>query len=148
VSNITEAREAILNSSLESSVYCGCDSIRYKKKGNWYAKYSTVIILHYDSRHGSKLFHETVEMLDYGSIRQRMMNEVMLAVQRAMEIIDIVGDRHFELHVDINQSPTHKSNVAFKEAAGYVRGTLGIEATFKPSGFAATHCADHLVKKH
>jgi uncharacterized protein len=141
-------RQAIIDSSESSKIYCGCDSIRYKKRGIWHAKYATVIIVHKDGRHGGRMFYNVVEMADYGSIRQRMMNEVMLAAQHALEIIDVVGDRHFELHVDINQSPTHKSNVALKEAAGYVRGTLGIEATFKPSGFASTHCADHLVKKH
>ena len=141
-----DAKEAILNSSPQSSVYIGCDSIRYKRNGLWFAKYSTVIILHKDSRHGSQLFHESVDMPDYGNLKQRLLNEVNFAVVAATEIIDVLGDRHMEVHLDINPDPKHKSNVAVKEALGWVRGSLGIEAKIKPHGFAATHAADHVVR--
>jgi predicted RNase H-related nuclease YkuK (DUF458 family) len=40
----------------------------------------------------------------------------------------------------------YKSNVAVKEALGYVKGTLGIDAKIKPDSFAATHAADHVVR--
>ncbi len=141
-----DAKQAILTSSPQSSVYIGCDSIRYKKNGQWFAKYSTVIILHKDSRHGSKLFHESVDMPDYGNLKQRLLNEVSFAVTAATEIIDVLGDRHMEVHLDINPDPKHKSNVAVKEALGWVRGSLGIDAKIKPHGFAATHAADHVVR--
>jgi len=48
---IEEAKELIATSSPQSSVYIGCDSIRYRKNNQWYAKYSTVIIVHMDSKH-------------------------------------------------------------------------------------------------
>jgi predicted RNase H-related nuclease YkuK (DUF458 family) len=57
-----------------------------------------------------------------------------------------VGDRHFEVHIDINPNPRYKSNVAVKEALGYVKGNLGIDAKIKPDAFAAMHAADHLVR--
>jgi len=141
-----QAREAIINSSPSSSIYVGADSIRYKKNDKWFAKYSTVIILHVDSKHGCKLFHKSVDLPDYGAIKQRLLNEVMYAIEAAYEVIDVIGDRHFEVHLDINPSPNHKSNVAVKEALGYVKGSLGVDAVIKPNSFAATHCADHLVK--
>lgn len=144
---IDEARKAIQASSLESSVYIGCDSIRFKKNGLWHARYSTVIIVHMDSNRGCKLFYDSQVMQDFGVIKQRMLNEVMFAVNAAMEIIDDIGNRHFELHIDINPNPKHKSNVAVKEALGYVRGNLGIEAKIKPHAFAAMHAADHLVRQ-
>ena len=147
MSYIDEARKAILASSRESSIYIGCDSIRFKKHGLWHAKYSTVIIVHKDSNSGCRLFHESVVMQDYGVIKQRMLNEVMFAVNAATEVLDAIGDRHFEIHIDINPNPKHKSNVAVKEALGYVRGTLGIEAKIKPYAFAAMHAADHLVRQ-
>lgn len=147
MSYIDEAREAIRASSPESSVYIGCDSIRFKKHGLWHAKYSTVVIVHMDSKKGCKLFHDSVVMQDYGVIKQRMLNEVMFAVNTALELVDDIGDRHFEIHMDINPSPKHKSNVAVKEALGYVRGNLpGVEARIKPHAFAAMHAADHLVR--
>lgn len=143
---LADAKTAILESSPTSAVYIGCDSIRYKKNGRWYAKYSTVIILHKDGRHGCQLFHDSTDMDDYGNLKQRLLNEVMYAVSAATEILDVLGDRHMEIHLDINPNPKHKSNVAVKEALGWVRGSLGIEAKIKPHGFAATHAADHVVR--
>lgn len=146
MSFIDDAREAIKASSAESSIYIGCDSIRFKKHGLWHAKYSTVVIVHMDSKKGCKLFHASEILPDYGVIKQRMLNEVMFAVNAATELIDDIGDRHFEIHIDINPNPKHKSNVAVKEALGYVKGNLGIDAKIKPHAFAAMHAADHLVR--
>lgn len=141
-----EAKQAILSSSSQSSVYIGCDSIRYKKNKQWYAKYSTVIIVHMDSNKGCKLFHESVDMPDYGNLKQRLLTEVQLAVTAATEIIEVLGDRHMEIHIDVNPNPKHKSNVAVKEALGWVRGSLGVDAKIKPNSWAATHAADHAVR--
>ena len=142
-----DAIKAIVESSLESSVYIGTDSIRYKKKGKWFAKYSTVVILHKDSKHGCTLFHNSVDLPDYGNIKQRLMAEVGYALEAATEIVEILNGRHMELHIDVNPNPIHKSNVAVKEALGWVKGTLGIEAKIKPEAWAATHAADHVVRK-
>ena len=143
---IEEAKQAIVSSSKESSVYIGCDSIRFRKNKMWYAKYSTVIIVHMDSKHGCKLFHSSIDMPDYGNLKQRLLTEVQMAVTTATEIIDVLGDRHMEIHLDINPNPQHKSSVAVKEALGWVKGSLGIDAKIKPSAFAATHAADHAVR--
>ena len=141
------AREAIVNSSKTSSVYIGADSIRYKnKKGDWFAKYSVVIILHMDSRHGAKIFHKSYEIRDYGNLRQRLITEAGFAIEAASEIIDYIGDRKLEIHLDINPNPKYKSNAAVKEALGYVKGSTGIDAKIKPDSFAATHAADHVVR--
>jgi predicted RNase H-related nuclease YkuK (DUF458 family) len=143
---IKDARQAIIDSSPTSAVYLGCDSIRSKKNGVWYAKYSTVVIIHKDGCHGGTIFHDSVEMRDYGNIRQRMLNEVAFAVQHATDIIDVIGERHFEIHLDINPDPKYKSNAALKEAMGWVRGQFGDVVKCKPDGFAATHAADHMVR--
>ena len=141
-----EARQAILNSSETSSVYVGADSIRFKRNGLWFAKYSTVVILHMDSKHGGKIFHKNVEMRDFGNLRQRLITEAGFAIEAATEIVDVIGDRHLEIHLDINPDPKHKSNIAVKEALGYVKGTTGLDAKIKPESFAATHAADHVVR--
>lgn len=141
-----EAKQAIIGSSPQSSVYIGTDSIRYKKNKQWFAKYSTVIIVHMDSKKGCKLFHESVDMPDYGNLKQRLLTEVQFAVAAASEVIDVLGNRHMEIHLDINPNPKHKSSVAVKEALGWVKGSLGIDAKIKPASFAATHAADHAVR--
>jgi len=143
-----DAKVAIQGSSKESSVYIGSDSNRFKgHDGRWKARYSTVIVLHKDSKHGCQLFHETVVMDDFGNLKQRLMTEVSFAVAAAMEIVDFLDGRHLEIHLDINPSEKHKSNVAVKEALGYVTG-MGMEAKVKPWSWAATHCADHVVRHH
>jgi predicted RNase H-related nuclease YkuK (DUF458 family) len=143
---IEEAKQAILDSSQESSVYIGCDSIRFRKNNTWYAKYSTVVIVHMDSKKGCRLFHESVDMPDYGNLKQRLLTEVHYAVATATEIIEVLGNRHMEIHLDINPDPKHKSNVAVKEALGWVKGSLNMDAKIKPASFAATHAADHAVR--
>jgi hypothetical protein len=140
------AKKAIIESSNESSVYVGADSIRFKKNGKWFARYSTVIILHVDSKHGCKLFHKSVDMEDYGNMKQRLVNESFYAIEAAMAVVDVLGKRKMEIHLDLNPNPQHKSNVAVKEALGYVKGSTGIEAKIKPYSFAATHAADHAVR--
>jgi predicted RNase H-related nuclease YkuK (DUF458 family) len=146
---IDAAKKAIAESSPSSSIYIGCDSIRYKKHDRWYAKFSAVIIVHMDSKKGCRLFHNSVDMPDYGNIKQRLLTEVQHAVTTAAEIIDVIGDRHLEIHIDVNPNPKHKSNIAVREALGWVQGSLGIDAKIKPDAWAATHCADHLVRnKH
>ena len=144
---LEDAKQAIAASSKESSVYIGSDSIRFKKAGVWYARYSTVVILHLDSKHGCKLFHNTETYTDYGAMKQRLLNEVMFTVNIALELLDVIGDRHLEVHLDLNANPRHKSNVAVKEGLGYVHGQLpGVQVEIKPNGWAASSCADHLVR--
>lgn len=142
-----DAKKAILESTVESSIYIGCDSIRYKKNKQWWAKYSTVIIIHKDSKHGCKIYHNSVDMPDYGNLKQRLLTEVQYAVEAATEILDVIGPRSLSIHLDVNPNPKHKSNVAVKEALGWVRGSLGIDAQIKPYSWAATHAADHAVRK-
>ena len=143
---IEEAKKAIIASSPQSSVYIGCDSIRFRKNKMWYAKYSTVVIVHTDSKRGCRLFHESIDMPDYGNLKQRLLTEVQYAVATATEIIEVLGDRHMEIHLDINPDPKHKSSVAVKEALGWVKGSLNMDAKIKPASFAATHAADHAVR--
>jgi predicted RNase H-related nuclease YkuK (DUF458 family) len=144
---LDEAIEAIRASSKESSVYIGCDSIRFKKDGIWYARYSTVVVLHIDSKKGARLFHHSETIPDYGAMKQRLLTEVAYAVTAALGVVEAAGDRYMEVHLDLNKSPKHKSYVAVQEALGYVRGSLpGVEAKIKPHSWAATHASDHAVR--
>ena len=146
---LEEAKKAIRESSHESSVYVGSDSLVFKKNGKKFARYSTVIIVHKDSKHGCMLFHHNETLPEFGNLKQRLMTEVQYAVEIATELLDVIGNRHMEVHLDLNSSPNHKSNIAVKEALGWVKGSLGIDGVIKPDSFAATHCADHLVRnKH
>ena len=140
-----DAKEAIRASSPESSVYIGCDSIRFKKQGVWHARYATVIVVHKNSNNGCQIFYDAETIPDYGGLKNRLLTEVNYAVMAAMDILPDLGDRHLEVHLDVNPDPKHKSNVACKEALGWVLG-MGLEPKIKPEGWAATHAADHAAR--
>ncbi len=137
------ARKAIIESSEQSSIYIGCDSLRIPAKNK--AVFSTVIVLHKDSKHGCKIFHNQVTIPDYGQMRPRLMTEVHYALEAFYAIEDIVGNRKLEVHLDVNPDPRHASNAVTSEALGWVR-SLGIQAKIKPDSFAATTAADHFVR--
>lgn len=145
---IEEAKREIRKSSQESSIYVGTDSDRFKKNGFWYIKFSTVIIIHKESKHGGRIFHNTVIERDYSnSLKQKLMTEVQHAINAATEIVEAVGNRHWEIHLDLNSDPKHKSNVAVREALGYVKGMFdGKEAKIKPHAFAASYAGDHVAR--
>ena len=148
-----DAIRAIQESSDASSIYVGCDSQVFsrKEKGtkNKYkeAKYSTVIILHIDSCRGASIiYRDTTTVKDFGNMRQRLIAEVGMTVEAALAVAPYVGDRNFEVHIDISKDSVNKSSVALKEAIGYVTGTLGFAPKVKPEAFVATHCSDRIVK--
>jgi len=141
-----DAIDIIRVSSPESSIYIGCDSIVFKQAGRWFARYTTVIVVHMDSRHGAKIFHNTEVQPDFKNIRTRMVTEAGYAIQAFDAIADVLERRHCEIHLDINPSPEHKSNAAAKEAIGYVWGSTGIRPQIKPEAFAASYAADHCVR--
>lgn len=145
-----DAIEAIRASSKESSVYIGCDSIRFKKKrkGKFFIRYSTVIVLHHDSCRGGRIFHNSFSVQDYGkkdALKMRLLEEVRLATEAAIAVVDHLDGRRMEVHLDVNPDEAHASNVAVKEALGWVRG-LGFDGKIKPDAWAATHAADHAVR--
>lgn len=131
-------REAIQNSSQTSSIYVGCDS---KKKGPDLVFVSTVVI-HYDSNKGGIVFKE-VEIEKYQAIYPKLQGEIYRIANLALKVKEWVGDRKFEVHVDINPKECFKSNMAYQEARGAILGIVGIEPKFKPDAWAASCAADH-----
>lgn len=80
------------------------------------------------------------------SIKEGMVTEVAKSVQVAYSICDLL-DRYnveLEVHADINTDPHFKSNVALKEAMGYILG-MGFKFKAKPNAFASSCCADKMV---
>lgn len=142
----SKARNCILNSSASSSIYIGCDSQVYKKNGVWMADYSTVVIVHMDSRHGCKIFHNKVTEKDYNILETRLLMEVQHSLSAFDAIKEVIGDRHLEVHLDVNPNPAYKSNKVTAQALGWVRGQ-GIEARIKPDSWAASTAADHCVRR-
>lgn len=148
--NLEEIKEFIRNSSEETSIYIGADSERYrqKKTGLWMADYTMAVVVHRDSSRGCKVFGEIVTERDYDQKQDkpamRLMNEVMKAAQLYLDLADAIGDRHFEVHLDINPDVKHGSSCVAQQAVGYIRGMCNVVPMIKPEAFAASYAADRL----
>lgn len=146
----------IINSSPESKIYLGADSTRYSKIENgkkvWYARYAVSVIVHYDGKHGAKVFGDISVERDFDGKasrpHMRMMNEAMKVSEIYSKLEDILDGREVQIHLDINTNPEHGSSCAMKEALGYIKGMHNIEPVFKPYAFAASYCSDNILRKH
>lgn len=145
--NVEEVRDFINRQSPETKIYIGCDSYRYKKEGVWYARYTTVCVVHIDGKRGCSVWGLIDSERDYDAKKNRpinrMMNEVYRAARMFLDLAPAIGDRAIELHVDINVNPKFGSNVAHAQAQGYIKGTCNIEPKFKPNALIASFAADH-----
>lgn len=145
--DMNEVKEYIKSTPENSSIYIGCDSQKHRRaNGTFYASYARVVVVHYASSHGCRVFGDIQRMEDYGSLRMRLMQEVQYAVELANEVLDSIGKRNFEIHLDINPDEHEGSSIVVKEAVGYVRGITGIDPKIKPEAIASSYCADMFVR--
>lgn len=137
--------------SEESKVYIGCDSSRKKnRQGEWFASYTTAVVVHVDNSKGCRVFCDTETMRDYDQRADRpsmrMMNEAYKAVEAYQQLEDELIMRDVEVHLDVNADEKHGSNCAMSMTMGYVRGVTGRDVKIKPDAFAASYAADHGVR--
>jgi len=129
-----------------TKVYFGCDSVRYKNRGQWFGEFTTVVVVHKDGCHGCKIFAQVDTERDFDSKpnrpMQRMMNEAYRVAGLYLEFADIIGNLHVEVHLDINTDDIHGSACAVRAASGYVMGMTNIAPILKPSAYAASYAAD------
>lgn len=141
--NWEQIQKEISESALNSVIYVGCDS---KRKSDMIS-YATVVIIHHGGAHGGRVFKQIETERAFTAckegIRSRLMMEVYKSGETAIKVKEWVGDRHFEVHVDISPDPSHKSHIAYSEAKGTILGYVGIEPVFKPKAFAASCAADY-----
>ena len=147
--NIDEVREYIANSSESTAIYIGADSERYRGRDNqWYADYTVAVVIHIDGSRGCKVFGDVVTERDYDKRHDRpayrLMNEVYKASAMYLELFEAIGDRHVEVHLDINPDELHGSSCVIQQATGYIRGMCGFAPKVKPEAFAASYAADRL----
>lgn len=149
----------IRNSHKHAVIMIGCDSVRKQPpSGRASALYSTVVCIRKASGekgdimyHGCKVFGASVRLPDYGKVvrsgklanlKLRLLQEVTYALEAFSHVHEAIGDRRFEIHLDIASDPQWESNVAMSEARGYVLGVSGKEPEFKPNALAASFAAD------
>lgn len=148
---VEEIKTYLSQVSPESKVYIGCDSSRHRnRRGEWYASYTTAVVVHIENSKGCKVFCDTSVQRDYDQQHDRpamrMMNEAYRAVEAYQQLEDELILRDVEVHLDVNEDPKFGSNCALSMTRGYVAGVLGIPVKVKPEAFAASYAADHGVR--
>ena len=146
--NLEEVKEFIRKQSPETKIYLGADSERFRMDNKWYADYTLAVVVHIDGCHGCKIFGEVQRELDYDHKKNkpaiRLMNEVYKVSELFQQLIDVLEDRHVEVHLDINPDEHYGSSCVVQQAIGYVRGTCNVMPMIKPKAFAASYAADRL----
>jgi predicted RNase H-related nuclease YkuK (DUF458 family) len=98
-----------------------------------------------DGNRGCKIFGAVERQRDYeqrkDKPRHRLMNEVYKVAQLYLELSKVV-DLPIEVHLDLNPSDKHNSNIVINEAVGYIRGMCNVIPMVKPKSFAASYAAD------
>ena len=134
--------------SPETKIYLGADSARYKNNGKWYADYTIAVVVHIDGCHGCKIFGEVQTEIDYdhkaSKPSMRLMNEVYKVAEVYQKLVDVIGDRQVEIHLDINPNEKHNSSIVIQQAVGYIKGMCNVIPMVKPKAFAASYAADRL----
>lgn len=108
-------------------------------------EFATVILFLRKGRGGFMFVNKEMLSLKL-NIRERMMKEVNKSIEIAYSLHDILQkyDIKPEIHVDINTSQNHKSNVALQDAMGYIKG-MGYDFRAKPDAIASTNCANKVL---
>jgi hypothetical protein len=144
--NIDEVSHFISNTSSSTKIYLGSDSERYVKNEVWYADYTLAVVVHYDGCKGAKLFGDISTEKDFDQQKDkprfRLMNEVYKISGLYLQLAEAIGDRHFEIHLDINSDEKQGSFCVMQQAIGYIKATCNVVPMVKPNAFAATYAAD------
>jgi predicted RNase H-related nuclease YkuK (DUF458 family) len=108
-------------------------------------EFATVIVFLREKRGGFMYIHNE-KSTQKMSLKERMIIEVSKSIDIAYKLCDIFDayDVALEVHADINTNPNFESNVALREAMGYILG-MGFVFKAKPDAFASTSCADKFV---
>lgn len=108
-------------------------------------EFATVIVFLREKKGGFMFISNSSSKISMG-IRERMILEVSKSIEVAYALCDLLDahDVELEVHADINTDPHFQSNVALKEAMGYIIG-MGFQFKMKPDAFASSSCADKVV---
>ena len=145
---LNEIKQFIQNENLKSKIYLGCDSKTLLKKGEWYAEYFLVVVIHKNCSNGCKIFGDKVveKLFDYNRKvpRFRLMKEVYLVSDLYLQLAEILEDREVEIHLDISPNKKNLSSTVVQEAIGYVKGVTNMTPCVKPNAWASSSCADKI----
>ena len=101
-------------------------------------EFATAIVFVREGK-GGFIFYNTYQTERKMSLKERLILEVSDSIQIAYIICPVLDEYNVELevHVDINTNPEFRSNIALKEAMGYILG-MGYTFKAKPEAFASS----------
>ncbi len=107
--------------------------------------FASVIVFLRERKGGFMFIHQELSKKRM-SLRERMITEVGKSVEVAYSLCELLDkyDVALEVHADINTDPYFQSNVALREAMGYILG-MGFVFKAKPDAFASSNCSDKVV---
>lgn len=148
--DISIVKKYIMNSSLESKIFIGCDSEVFKRNDKWMINYYSVVVIHIDKHRGCKVFGQKTTETDYTKDKKkptyRLMQEVFKVSELYLKLENSFGEREVEVHLDLNPFKKYISNMIVDQAIGYVKGTCNIVPLIKPNSWAASCVADKFLK--
>lgn len=121
------------------AVHLGTDSLQTGR----FTQFCTVVAVLTPGKGGRAAYcREVVTRIK--SLRERLLSETWRSVELGLQLTSIVpGD--LTIHVDANPVLKHKSSAYVQELVGMVVSN-GFQALIKPDAWAASHCADHIVR--
>lgn len=127
------------NSQEGQPVHIGTDSLQTKR----YTQFVTVVVILKPGK-GGRIAYSREVVPRINSLRERLLKETWRSVTLGLECTAQVPGE-LTIHIDANPVAVHKSSQFVQELVGMVVGQ-GFQALIKPESWAASHCADHLVR--
>ena len=124
-------------------IIIGTDS---ERRDNNSADFVTAVVVHRVGN-GGRYFWRRISSGDIHTLRNRIMNEVLLSLEVAKEVLTILKNFDapnfdFEIHVDIGENGETKTMIT--EIVGMIRAH-NFEVRTKPESYAASKVADRHV---
>jgi predicted RNase H-related nuclease YkuK (DUF458 family) len=123
----------------KQAVHIGTDSMQTGRL----TRFVTVVVI-LTPRRGGRVAYTRSSVRRIASLRERLLQEVWRSVSLGLELTSLVPGE-LTVHIDANPVVTHKSSAHVQELVGLVVGQ-GFKAAIKPEAWAATHCADRVVR--
>lgn len=140
----SEVKNAIIRELTAGNKLKVCIGTDSQQKGNE-IEYATVIVFLREGKGGFMFINNELSN-KLISIKERMLLEVAKSIEIAYALCPLFNEYHvdMEVHADINTNPQFKSNIALRDAMGYILG-MGFAFKAKPEAFASSSCANKVV---
>lgn len=133
-----------IHSNKKYTVHVGTDSHKVKGEAMMHT-FATVICLYEQGKGADYYFKRVRREGKYGSLRQRIMEEVSYSLDTAMGLMEHVPNNRIVVHADVNSDPQHKTFNFLSPIRSWV-SSAGFKFKCKPESWASSGVADKHAK--